>query len=299
MARARRAPKPPSVTEKAILLAVVVLPIVGLGLAIYQLWNRLVGWPDIVLLVAMYVLTTLGIGAGFHRMLTHRGFESPPPVRYVLLALGSMALEGTPVFWAATHLKHHARSDRAGDPHSPMEGFWHAHLGWLFSKGLKVEPIYYASFKDDRVAQLVSRTFWVWATLGFAIPFAIGYFLGGWPGAWSGLLWGGVVRVLFNHHVTWSVNSVCHTFGKQDFDTPDRSRNEWVVGLLGLGEGWHNNHHAYPRSAVHGLRWYQVDFNGLVIRLLARLGLARHVQTVPKAQWKADLERHRHPADRP
>jgi len=287
------APKPPSTGEKVVLVLVVALPLLGLGLAIYQLWNQLVGWREIALFLTFYALTTLGIGAGYHRMLTHRGFRSPAPVRFVMLVLGSMALEGTPVFWAAAHLKHHARSDREGDPHSPLHGFWHAHVGWLFSRGLKVEPIYYQSFRQDRVAQFVSKTFWLWALLSFALPFGIGYLLGGWPGAWGGLVWGGLVRVLFNHHVTWSVNSVCHTFGRQDFDTPDRSRNEWVIGLLALGEGWHNNHHAYPRSAVHGLKWYQFDLSGLVIRLLAKLRLAKDVQTVPKEQWKADMEKHR------
>ena len=296
---AHAAPRLPSAGQKLLLVLVVVVPLLGLAFGIYQFWDRGVGWTEMALFLSFYALTTLGIGAGFHRMLTHRGFESPAPVRFILLALGSMTLEGPPTFWAAAHLKHHAKSDRAGDPHSPLHGFWHAHVGWLFSRGLQVEPIYYASFKDDKVAQFVSKTFWLWAILGFALPFGIGYLLGGWSGAWAGLLWGGLVRIFFNHHVTWSVNSVCHTFGRQDFDTPDRSRNEWIVGLLALGEGWHNNHHAYPRSAVHGLRWWQFDLSGLVIRALARLHLAKDVQTVPKQVWKADLERHRQHAASP
>src|SRR5687768_5761937 len=226
---AHQAPPSPGLGPKLVLVLVVVVPLVALAFGIYQFWDRGIGWAEIGLLPGFYALTTVGTGAGFHRMLTHRGFLSPAPVRFTLLALGSMALEGPPTFWAAAHLKHHARSDREGDPHSPLHGFWHAHIGWLFSRGLKVEPIYYASFKDDKVAQAVSKTFWLWALLGFALPFGIGYLLGGWTGAWSGLLWGGLIRVFFNHHVTWSVNSVCHTFGRRDFETTDQSRNEWVV----------------------------------------------------------------------
>lgn len=288
--------------SRALLLLIVVAPLLGLVYAVYELWNRLVNAGDIVLLVVLYALTTLGVGIGFHRMLTHKGFEAPGPVRFVFLALGSMALEGPAVDWAATHVKHHAKSDKEGDPHSPLDGFWHAHVGWLFSHGVKVEELYYRGFKGDRVAHFVSKTFWVWAILSFALPFAIGGLLGGWSGAWSGLVWGGLVRIFFNHHVTWSVNSVCHTFGRQPFQTPDRSKNEWVVGLLGFGEGWHNNHHAFPRSAVHGIRWYQFDLAAYIIRFLAWLRLVRNVYVVRKAQWREALRRRMpsaQPAKRP
>jgi stearoyl-CoA desaturase (delta-9 desaturase) len=284
--------KPP-LWERALLVVIVILPILAIAWGTYALWNHAVGPRDLWILLGMYVATTLGIGVGFHRMLTHRGFTGPAWIRFTMLALGSMALEGPPIDWAATHLKHHARSDKPGDPHSPLEGFWHAHVGWLFKAGQKVEPVYEKAFDGDRVAHAVSRTFWLWAILGFVIPFALGLALGGWRAAWSAMLWGGLVRVFFNHHVTWSVNSVCHTFGRQDFDTPDRSRNEWLVGLLALGEGWHNNHHAYPRSAVHGLKWYQFDLSGLFIRALAKLHVVRNVVTIPKAKWKADEKAHR------
>src|SRR5688572_25541257 len=161
----------PSTLEKSILLLIVVAPIVALVYAIYLAWNRVVGVPDVALFLSFYILTTLGIGVGFHRMLTHRGFHSPAPVRFFFLVLGSMALEGPCVDWAATHTKHHAKSDKEGDPHSPLDGFWHAHLGWLFRGGLKVEDMYYRGFKDDKTAHLVSKTFWLWAVLSFAIPF--------------------------------------------------------------------------------------------------------------------------------
>ncbi len=279
----------PPVWEKAILLLVVVVPFLALIYAIVELWNQWVTATDLTLLLVLYAVTTLGIGIGFHRMLTHKGFTAPAPVRFVLLALGSMTLEGPAVGWAATHVKHHAKSDKEGDPHSPLEGFWHAHMGWLFSHGQVVEPIYYRGFEEDRVAHFVSKTFWLWAVLSFVIPFGIGFAVGGWAAAWSGLVWGGLVRVFFNHHVTWSVNSVCHTFGRQPFATPDRSKNEWIVGLLALGEGWHNNHHAWPQSAVHGLRWYQFDLSGYLIRLMAWMRVIRNVVIVKKNRWSQAL----------
>lgn len=271
--------------RRALLLVIVIAPLAALTYVIYDFWNRAVDATDLSLLLGLYTVTTLGIGIGFHRMLTHNGFEASWPVRFFFLALGSMALEGPAIPWAATHLKHHAKSDKKGDPHSPLEGFWHAHMGWLFSHGQKVEELYYRGFKDDKVAQFVSKTFWFWALFTFALPFGIGYAVGGLSSAWSGLIWGGVVRVGLNHHITWSVNSVCHTFGRQPFRTPDRSKNEWIVGLLALGEGWHNNHHAFPRSAVHGIRWYQFDVSAYIIRLLAWMRLARNVCVVKKAQW--------------
>jgi stearoyl-CoA desaturase (delta-9 desaturase) len=278
--------KAPGWGEKLLLLFIVILPLAGLVYAVVEFWNHWVTATDLTLLLVLYGVTTLGIGIGFHRMLTHKGFDAPAPVRFIFLALGSMALEGPAIDWAATHVKHHAKSDKEGDPHSPLEGFWHAHMGWLFSHGQKVEELYYRGFKDDKVAQFVSKTFWLWTILTFAIPFGIGYAVGGtFIHALSGLIWGGVIRVFFNHHVTWSVNSVCHTFGQQPFQTPDRSKNEWIVGLLALGEGWHNNHHAFPRSAVHGIRWYQFDLSAYIIRLMASMRLVRNVYTVKKAQW--------------
>src|SRR5207302_981675 len=151
-------------------------------------------------------------------------------------------------------------------PHSPVDGFFHAHVGWLFARQTSDTMVYARDLRQDRMVMAISRLFPLWCALTFAVPFAVG----GWPG----LLWGGLVRVCLTHHVTWSVNSVCHTFGSRPFRTRDRSRNQWLVGLLALGEGWHNNHHAFPRSALHGLRWWQFDLSGLTIRLLARLRLA-------------------------
>ncbi len=186
-----------------------------------------------------------------------------------------MALEGPALAWAATHIKHHAQADHEGDPHSPVEGFWHAHMGWFFKNEWGDPNVYCPHLLRDRLVVFISHTFLLWAALGLALPLALG--------GWSGLLWGGLVRVFLSHHVTWSVNSVCHMFGKRAFETPDQSRNVWVVGLLAAGEGWHNNHHAFPRSAFHGLRWWQVDLSGYLIWALERLRLAREVYRVPPA----------------
>jgi stearoyl-CoA desaturase (Delta-9 desaturase) len=260
--------------ERAIVLIVVLVPLLGTLYAIMLLWNHLVGWADIAILAGMYVFTALGITVGYHRMLTHRGFEAHPVVRFVLLALGSMALQGPALIWAATHIKHHATTDTDDDPHSPLAGFFHAHIGWIVSQREVPDLEHYGTWlHKDRLVLFMSRTMLLWVGLGLLIS----YLLGGW----SGLLWGGLVRTFLNNHVTWSVNSVCHTFGRRMFNTPDRSTNNWLVGLLAMGEGWHNNHHAFPRSAFHGLRWWQVDGSAYLIRGLERLGLIWNVQRVP------------------
>lgn len=266
--------------EKGILLAVVILPLIATAYAVYRLWNSLVTWQDLAILGIMYVASAAGIGIGFHRMLTHRGFEAPAPVRFFFLALGSMALEGPAIEWAATHYKHHAKADQEGDPHSPLEGFWHAHFGWLFRGRFVNSGVWAKPFQNDPVVRFIDRTFWFWAILSFVIPAALGYMWGGWHGWWTGVLWGGVVRVGLVHHVTWSVNSVCHVFGQRPFKTGDRSTNHWLVGLLAGGEGWHNNHHAFQRSAFHGLYWWQFDLSGLIIRWLELAHVIRDVQRV-------------------
>ncbi|MHB8585656.1 MAG: acyl-CoA desaturase [Thermoplasmatota archaeon] len=265
----------PSLLRQALLLTAVILPLVATAYAMILLWNRLVNLWDVEILVGMYIATGLGITIGYHRMLTHRSFEAPSWVRAIFLILGSMALEGPAVEWSATHLKHHAKADAPGDPHSPLEGFFHAHVGWLFEGTLISSGMWTRPFEGDRVAQFVNRTFWVWAILGLVIPYELG--------GWQGLLWGGGVRIFLLHHATWSVNSVCHSFGRRPFATKDASRNEWVVGLLGFGEGWHNNHHAAPSSAYHGFRWWQFDLSAYVIRTLAAVGLVSRVVRPPTA----------------
>ena len=261
--------------KKIVMLVVVVLPFLATLFAIDLLWQRAVNWTDLALLVAFNLLAGLGVTVGYHRMLTHRSFQPHPVVKFIFLVFGSMAVEGPALEWAATHIKHHAHADREGDPHSPVEGFWHAHMGWMFNRSFADPNIYCRNLVKDPIVVFVSRTFIFWVFLSLAIPFAIG--------GWTGLLWGGLVRIFLTHHITWSVNSVCHTFGKREFETRDQSRNEWIVGLLGLGEGWHNNHHAFPRSAFHGLHWWQFDLSGYVIWTLERVGLVHDVYRVSPA----------------
>jgi stearoyl-CoA desaturase (Delta-9 desaturase) len=269
--------------QKALVLTIVLAPFLATAFGIVQLWERAVSWRDLALLAVLYIPISLGVTAGFHRMLTHRSFKAHPAARFVILVLGSMAVEGAAIGWAANHLKHHALSDQPGDPHSPVDGLVHAHLGWLFNLDQADPTIYCRSLLRDRVVVFVDRTFPLWVVLSLVIPFAIG--------GWTGLLWGGLVRMFFVHHVTWSVNSVCHTFGRRTFATTDRSRNQWTVGLLGMGEGWHNNHHAFPRSAVHGLDRWQLDVSALVIAALERLRLATDVQRIaPEAIARKRLQ---------
>ncbi len=276
--------------EKSVLLLVVILPLAATAAAVVFLWNRWVTPLDLAIFGVMYVITAMGIGVGYHRMLTHRSFDAVPWVRYVFLAMGTMALQGPAVEWAATHVKHHAKSDKEGDPHSPLEGFWHAHVGWLFRDRLIKSGVWAKPFENDKVAHAIDRQFWIYAILGFVLPGVLGLAIGhSWLAFWTGVLWGGLVRVALGHHVTWSVNSVCHTFGRRDFESNDESRNEWVVGILGLGEGWHNNHHAFPKAAYHGMRWWQIDLNAYVIRAMKRLGLVKNVW-MPKAE---DMEARR------
>lgn len=263
------------VLYKAVVLFVVVVPLLATIFAITLLWRRAVNPLDVALLLSMYTITAIGVTLGYHRMLTHRSFRPHPVVKFLALIFGCMAWEGSPVDWATTHIKHHAHADQEGDPHSPLEGFFHAHIGWMFKDGAPDTVQYGRHLYSDRIVMFVQRTAGIWVTLSLLIPFLIG--------GWSGLLWGGLVRICLTHHVTWSVNSVCHTFGRREFDTADQSRNEWLVGLLAFGEGWHNNHHAFPRSAFHGLHWWQVDLSGMLILLLERLSLAKDVYRVTPA----------------
>ncbi len=257
---------------KGIVLVVVVVPLLATVFAMYLLWQRAVHPSDVILLLGMYTITALGVTIGYHRMLTHRSFQPHPIIKFLFLVMGSMALEGPALEWAATHTKHHAQADREGDPHSPLEGFFHAHIGWMFQDITADPHVYCHHLVKDPIVVFVSRTFLLWVGLSLLVPFLLG--------GWTGLLWGGLIRICLAHHVTWSVNSVCHTFGKREFETTDQSRNEWLVGLLAFGEGWHNNHHAFPRSAFHGLHWWQFDVSGYIIWTLERVGLVKDVYRI-------------------
>jgi len=277
-------------------------PIVCLGIVGWQLWADFLGWSDIAVFAVMYVATGLGVTVGFHRLFTHRSFSTTRPIRAALAILGSAAIEGPVISWVADHRKHHAFSDREGDPHSPhvdhgtgwrgaLRGLAHAHVGWLFIHTHRGRRTRYApDLLADPVVAYVDRTFLAWALGGLAAAFALGYAIGGTlHTALTGFLWGGGVRMLVLHHVTYSINSLCHFFGRRRFDTGDESRNLAWLALPSLGEAWHNNHHAFPTSAAHGRRPWELDISAAVIWALERMGLAWDVVRVSPAREAAKL----------
>jgi stearoyl-CoA desaturase (Delta-9 desaturase) len=278
--------------EKRVNLAAVVLPFVATVAAIVLLWNSLVSTTDLAILAVMYVLTGLGITVGFHRMLTHRSFRTPKPLEYAFAVLGSMAVEGPVISWVADHRKHHAHADQEGDPHSPhvghgegtgavLRGLWHAHSGWLMhTQGQASARRYAKDLFEDRGMRFINRHFPEFVLVSLALPALAGWAISGTiAGAATGLLWGGLVRIFVVHHVTWSVNSVCHFLGSRRFETDDESTNVPWLALFSFGESWHHNHHAFPRSAAHGLRRWEalLDPSALLIAGLEKIGLARNV----------------------
>src|SRR3954470_13544252 len=282
---------------------ITVLPILALGVVGWQVWSSLLGWSDLIVFAIMYVATGLGITVGFHRLFTHRSFKTGKAVRAILAALGSAAIEGPVISWVADHRRHHAFSDQPGDPHSPhvdhgagvrgaLHGLAHAHVGWLFRHDQRGARARYApDLLSDPTIRFVDRTFFVWAIGGLALAFGLGVAIGGTVTAGlTGLLWGGGVRLFLLHHVTYSINSICHVFGRRRFKTADESRNVFWLALPSFGESWHNNHHAFPTSAAHGLGRAQVDLSALVIRGLERCGLAWDVVRVsPERQQRRML----------
>jgi stearoyl-CoA desaturase (delta-9 desaturase) len=272
---------------------VTALPILALGFVAWQLWDEALRWSDLIVFVVLYVSFGLGVTVGFHRLFTHRGFETTRQLRFVFAVLGSAAIEGPVIAWVADHRKHHAFADKEGDPHSPhvghgaglggaVRGLAYAHVGWLFihtQRGAKRR--YAPDLLADPIVRFVDRTFLLWVALGLAVAFGLGVAIGhSLRAGVTGLLWGGGVRMLVLHHVSYSVNSLCHFFGRRRFETDDESRNLPWLALPSLGEAWHNNHHAFPTSAAHGLRRFEVDPSALVIRGLEKLGLAWNVVRV-------------------
>jgi stearoyl-CoA desaturase (delta-9 desaturase) len=267
-------------------------------LAAWQAWGGILHWQDLVVLAITYPLTGLGITVGYHRLFTHRSFKTTRAVRALLAVCGSMAVEGPLIEWVSTHRKHHRFSDHAGDPHSPhldpvpgwrgaARGLAYAHVGWMFRGQDMANPNRYA--KDllvDRDLRFISRTFPLWVAVGLAIPFGLGLALtGSIAGGLTGLLWGGAVRIFLLHHATFSINSLCHWFGRRPFATSDQSRNLAWLAPLAFGEAWHNNHHAFPTSARHGLSRWQVDPGAWLIAGLQRCHLAWDViQISPERQ---------------
>jgi stearoyl-CoA desaturase (delta-9 desaturase) len=296
--------------ERNVNIAAVVLPFLGVLAGGVLLWKHFLSPLDLAIAGAMYMGTAVGITVGFHRLLTHRAFQTHAWLRYTLAVLGSMAVQGPVIDWVADHRKHHTFTDEEGDPHSPhagqgaglggmVRGLWHAHAGWLFSThGQASSKRFAPDLLADRGMRRINKRFPLIVLGSLGIPFALGSglsaALGDGLGAClaaggSALLWGGLVRIFFVHHVTWSINSICHFFGSRRFDLDDHSTNVFWLALPSLGEAWHHNHHAFPRSAFHGLRWWELDPSGWLILGMARVKLAWDVVRVSAEKQREKL----------
>jgi stearoyl-CoA desaturase (delta-9 desaturase) len=281
---------------------VTVVPVAVLGVGIWLAWGGALHWQDLVVMAIGYALTGAGITVGFHRLFTHRSFKTSRVIRIVFAVLGSAAVEGPLIEWVSNHRMHHRFSDRPGDPHSPhldeaagwrgaLRGLLHAHAGWLFRATDTASPERYApDLLADPAIRWIDRTFVLWVLAGLAVPFGLGVALMGTiGGGLEALLWGGAVRIMILHHATFSVNSLCHFFGRRSFQTGDESRNLAWLSLLTFGEAWHNNHHAFPTSAHHGLKRRQLDPGAWLIDLLARVGLVWDVVRISPATQSAKV----------
>jgi stearoyl-CoA desaturase (Delta-9 desaturase) len=284
--------------HRAIPLVALLLPFAGSVVAVVLLWRRSVGPVDLALFAVMYLLAGFGVTIGYHRLLTHRSFGTHRPIAYAFAALGSMAAFGPVIDWVADHRVHHAYTDRDGDPHSPhgagrgpLRGLWHAHVGWLFSSKGHADPRRFApELLEDRGMRAINRAFPVLVALSVALPALAGWaFSGSARGALSAAACAGLARIFLFHHAILSVNSIGHAHGSRRFEVDDRSANVSWLALVSLGESWHHNHHAFPRSARHGLRWFELDPSGLAIELLARLGLAWNVVRIEPERQAARL----------
>ncbi|HEY8515425.1 MAG TPA: acyl-CoA desaturase [Candidatus Binatia bacterium] len=308
--------------ERAVLLVITVVPAIGAVVGVWLLVSGRLGAAQHAIFAGMYLFTGFGITLGYHRLLAHRAFRTGRVLRGVLAVAGAMAIQGPVMRWVADHRRHHGWTDREGDPHSPhvvqraagggaesalqpdagsqrdvcvqrdagapparstARGLWHAHIGWFFAEEKTAVRRFAADLVRDLIIVAIDRLYPLWMLLSLAIPTALGLAIEGPTGAWQALAWGGLTRVFVVQHVTWSINSIGHSFGPRPFSTDDASRNCWLLGWLALGEGWHNNHHAFPRAAVHGFRRHEIDPSGVVLRALERAGLAWDLRRPPAA----------------
>jgi stearoyl-CoA desaturase (Delta-9 desaturase) len=275
--------------QHALIYAFVAVPMLALVAAVPLAWGWGVTWPDLVLLALFHTLTVLGVTVGFHRHLTHKAFKARPWLRVTLAILGSLAVQGNVLNWVADHRRHHAFSDRDGDPHSPWlygrsalgvaRGFLHAHLTWLFDRDETNHRRFVPDLLADLAIRRVSRAFGLWVAVSLLLPAALGGLVTlSWTGALTGFFWGGLVRLAVANHVTWSINSICHMVGERPFRSRDHSRNFWPLAVLSMGESWHNLHHADPTCARHGVLPGQIDVSARLIRWLELLGWAYDVR---------------------
>jgi stearoyl-CoA desaturase (delta-9 desaturase) len=294
------APPNTSLTLRIVTFLAILLPLLGVIAAPFFVWGWGFGWTDLGLLVGSYLITALGITVGYHRLFVHRSFETYPWVKFLFAVFGSMAIQGSLFQWAAVHRRHHQHSDTPDDPHTPhhsgvgiwgmIKGFWHAHIAWFFRPDPPEIWRYIKDLRASKSLRIASALFPLWATLSIILPGILGGVITqSWMGVWTGLIWGSAVRIFLVHHITWSVNSACHIWGRQPYKSDDHSRNNLVFGILAMGEGWHNTHHAFPTSARHGLRWWQPDFSYYTIKAMNLVGLAWDVRVPTKEQQKKSL----------
>jgi stearoyl-CoA desaturase (delta-9 desaturase) len=282
--------------QRRITVVMTVVPLAAVVWAVIALWGRGIKAGDFWIMISFYLFTGLGVTVGLHRYFTHKAFKAVRPVRWLLGVAGSMAVQGELIAWVAAHRRHHAYADQEGDPHSPhlieeggaLRNLWHAHTGWLFV-GEKTDQERWAPdlLKDPMIAR-ISRMSPLYVILSYTLPPLIGLVATGtFHGMWTAFIWGSLVRIFVLHHVTWSINSICHFYGRRPYETDEESRNVWPLAPLSLGESWHNNHHAFPSSAYLGLEWWQIDIGGYTIRALKWLGLVRDVRSPTAEQRKA------------
>lgn len=288
-------------THQKFIIVFSVVPLLATLVAVWLAIQGRVSSVDIAMLLVFYTITALGVSAGFHRMLAHRSFATYKPIRLLLTIMGSMGAEGPPIIWTAHHRKHHQCSDREGDPHSPyggaggvpngkldLAGFWHAHMGWLMSRELTAEPMRYVpDLVREKEMRWMSQHFLSIVIAGIILPGVIALIIvGSFEAFLTGILWGGLVRTFLLHHFTYGVNSFAHIFGRRRFKTTDSSRNLMWLAIPSFGEAWHNNHHAFPTSASHGMRWWEIDLSAIFIRCLELCGLAWEVRRIDRARQR-------------
>jgi stearoyl-CoA desaturase (delta-9 desaturase) len=264
-------------------------PFVALIAAVPLTWGWGLGWVDIALAAVFYTITCLGVTVGFHRYFTHRSFKATRPMRVALAIVGSMALQGPITHWVADHRRHHAFSDKEGDPHSPwafgtspvalIRGFWHAHMGWIFDRNLTNAERFAPDLLADPDIRRVHKQFGLWTVVTLLAPAVLGGLITwSWWGAVTAFFWAGLVRISFLHHITWSTNSICHMIGDRPFAARDKSANFWPLAILSMGEAWHNLHHADPSCARHGVRRFQFDVSARTIWIFEKLGWVTDVR---------------------
>ncbi|MEX0731420.1 MAG: fatty acid desaturase [Aquisalimonadaceae bacterium] len=270
-------------------ILIVALPLLALPYAVWAVWAGHVRPWHLIMSGATCFITILAITVGFHRLLTHRSFQTGVVVKTVLTVIGCMAAQGPPIYWVSNHRRHHRHVDSAGDPHSPgndngrplgaWKGFWHAHVGWTLRHDLSNSLHYCPDVLRDHVIRWIGRHYFKWVVLGIVLPGLIGLAVEkAWSGFLEGMLWGGFLRLFVTYHLTNAINSAAHMWGYQRYNTRDRSRNNWFLGVFTLGEGWHNNHHADGAAALFSRAWYEIDIGGAFILLLERLRLAHNVR---------------------